>query len=60
MGLTKHLVNGLISLVVSVVVTVATEEADEEWTRSDALLAVAISAFLSGVFTSYFAKPDAE
>jgi len=60
MGLTKHLVNGIISLVISVVVTVLTEDDDYEWTRTDALLAVAVSAFLSGLFTSYFAKPDAE
>jgi hypothetical protein len=54
MGLTKHL--GIVSLVISLVVTVATEDADHEWTRQDALLAVAVSAFLSGAFTSYFAK----
>jgi hypothetical protein len=56
MGLKKHLVNGIISLVISVVVTVLTEDDDYEWNRKDALLAVAVSAFLSGAFTSYFAK----
>lgn len=56
MALTKHTVNGIISVLISVVATVATEDDDQEWTRSDALLAVAVSAFLSGFFTSYFAK----
>ena len=60
MGLTKHLVNGIVSLVLSVGITVLTEEEGHEWTRSDALLSVAIAAFLSGALTSYFAKPDTE
>jgi hypothetical protein len=52
-----HLANGVISLVVSVAVTV--ELADEEdgpWTLREVALAVAVSAFLSGFFTSYFAE----
>jgi hypothetical protein len=56
MGFTKHLVNGIVSLVLSVGITVLTEEEGHEWTRSDALLSVAIAAFLSGALTSYFAK----
>lgn len=56
MELTNHPVNGIVSLVLSVDITVLTEEADHEWTRSDALLSVAIVAFLSGALTSYFAK----
>jgi hypothetical protein len=58
MGLTKHLVNGIVSLVLSVGITVLTEEEGHEWTRQDALRSVAIAAFLSGALTSYFAKPE--
>jgi flagellar motor component MotA len=55
MGLKTHLVNGIVSTVISVVATVATADSDS-YDRSDMLLAVAVSAFLSGFFTSYFAK----
>jgi hypothetical protein len=56
MGATKHLLNGLISLVISIAVIVLTESDGYEWKRSDALASIAIAAFLSGAFTSYFAR----
>jgi hypothetical protein len=57
MGFTKHLVNGIVSLLVSVVATVVTADLDEgPWTLWDLVLAVGVSAFLSGFFTSYFAE----
>jgi hypothetical protein len=57
MGLAKHTVNGIVSLVISVGVTVAmADEEDGPWDLSDVALAVAVSAFLSGFFTSYFAE----
>jgi hypothetical protein len=57
MGFTKHLVNGLVSLVISVGVTVAmADDGDGPWDLTDMALAVAVSSFLSGFFTSYFAK----
>lgn len=55
MGFGKHLLNGIISLVISVVATELTAS-DGPWDRSDLLLAVAVSGFLSGFFTSYFAE----
>jgi hypothetical protein len=55
MGLGKHTLNGIISLVVSVVATVVTADGDGRYDTTDLLLAVAVSAFLSGFFTSYFA-----
>ena len=57
MGLATDLVNGLVSLVVSVGITVALADDDDgPWELTDVALAVGISAFLSGFFTSYFAK----
>lgn len=57
MGLTSDLVNGIVSVVVSVGITVAlADEDDGPWGLTDMALAVGISAFLSGFFTSYFAK----
>ncbi|MBO4247871.1 hypothetical protein IL252_08605 [Halomicrobium sp. IBSBa] len=57
MGFGKHLVNGIVSLVVSVGVTVALADDDDgPWGLGDMALAVAISSFLSGFFTSYFAE----
>jgi hypothetical protein len=57
MGLAKHTVNGIISLVISVGVTVAmADDEDGPWDLSEMALAVGVSAFLSGFFTSYFAK----
>jgi len=54
-GLGKQTLDGLVSLVVSVAATVATADGDGSYDRPDLPLAVAVSAFLSGVFTSYFA-----
>jgi hypothetical protein len=59
MGFTKHLVNGIISTVISVAVTAVQADGDE-WSTNDLLLSVAVSAFLSGFFTSYFAKPSSD
>lgn len=58
MGLPKHTVNGLISLVISVAITVALADEGDTYSLSDVALSVAVSAFLSGYFTSYFAKDD--
>jgi len=55
MGLGKHIVNGIVSLAISVAITVAADDGDE-YHLADVALAVGISAFLSGFFTSYFAK----
>ena len=57
MGFGKHLVNGIISTVISIAVTYAmADEGDGPWELDDMILSVAISSFLSGFFTSYFAK----
>ncbi len=56
MGIGTHLVNGIVSLVVSVVATVAMADDGEEYDLTDVVLSVAVSSFLSGFFTSYFAK----
>jgi hypothetical protein len=57
MTVTTDLVNGIVSLVVSVGITVAlADDGDGPWDLTDMALAVGISAFLSGFFTSYFAK----
>lgn len=55
MGFRKHLVNGIVSTVISVAVTAFQADGDE-WTTEELLLSVAVSAFLSGFFTSYFAE----
>ena len=55
MGLRLHLLNGTVSLIVSVAATAYTA-ADESWGLRDVLLAVGVSSFLSGFFTSYFAE----
>lgn len=55
MGLGKHLLNGTVSLAISVVATKLTAGNDDEYNLNELLLAVGVSAFLSGVFTSYFA-----
>lgn len=54
-GMKKHLVNGIISLVISVAVTVYQAD-DDSWDLTQVALAVAISSFLSGFFTSLFAE----
>ncbi|AEM55874.1 hypothetical protein HISP_01315 [Haloarcula hispanica N601] len=52
----KHLLNGIVSLVVSVGITVwLADDEDAPWSLTDMAMAVAISSFLSGFFTSYFA-----
>lgn len=57
MALRKHLLNGLVSLAISVGATVAMADDDDgPWSLGEVALAVAVSAFLSGFFTSYFAK----
>ena len=57
MGLGKHLINGIVSLLISVVVTVVgADDDDSPWVLHEVALAVAVSAFLSGFFTSYFAE----
>jgi len=56
MGLVKHLINGVVSLAISVAATVKLADNDDgPWDLSEVALAVAVSAFLSGFFTSYFA-----
>lgn len=57
MSVTKHLVNGIISVIISVVITAVTADEDPgPYDLTDMLLAVAVSSFLSGLFTSYFAE----
>ncbi len=57
MSCKKHAINGIVSLIISVVATVVFNSNDDgTYTRSDVLLAVGVSAFLSGLFTSYFAS----
>jgi len=59
MGFGKHLLNGIVSLAISVAVTVlAADDGDGPWDLGEVALAVAVSSFLSGFFTSYFAKPE--
>lgn len=54
MGLTKDTVNGIVSLVISVAATYPFVDS-EGHSAAELLLSVALSAFLSGFFTSYFA-----
>jgi hypothetical protein len=57
MGFKKDVINGVISLLISVAVTVAmADDDDEAYDLNDMVLSVAVSAFLSGFFTSYFAE----
>ena len=57
MSLGTDMLNGIVSLVISVVaILVLADDEDESWDLTDLTLAVAISAFLSGFFTSFFAK----
>lgn len=52
-----HLVNGIVSAVISVAITVAA--ADDEsgpYDLREVAAAVAVSSFLSGAATSYFAE----
>jgi len=55
MGLKADTANGVISLGIGVAVTwLAAGDGDHD--TADLLVAVAVSSFLSGFFTSYFAK----
>ncbi len=56
MGLKHDFVNGLISLVIAVAITKLTASDDGPYDLSELLLSVAVASFLSGFFTSYFAK----
>jgi len=57
MGLKTDLSNGVISLTISLAVTAAlTRDDDGPWSRGELLAAVGITSFLSGYFTSLFAK----
>ena len=56
MGFGTDLLNGSVSLVISVAATIAMADDDEPYDMTDMVLAVAVSAFLSGFFPSYFAK----
>jgi hypothetical protein len=52
-----HLLNGIVSLLISVGITALTAKKDSApYDERDMLLAVAVSSFLSGFFTSYYAK----
>jgi len=52
-----HLVNGIVSLVISVGITVfLADSEDGPWDLGEVAMSVAVSSFLSGFFTSYFAK----
>jgi hypothetical protein len=55
MALRHDLVNGIISLAIGVAITSYTAD-DDEFDRTELLLSVAVSSFLSGFFTSYFAE----
>jgi len=55
MALRHDLVNGIISLVIGVAITSYTAD-DDQFGRTELLLSVAVSSFLSGFFTSYFAE----
>ena len=55
-SLGKHTINGIVSLAISVAVTVGVADDGDEYDLTDVALAVAVSAFLSGFFTSYFAE----
>lgn len=56
MDLKTDTVNGIVSLVISVAATYPFMNDDGEgYTGSELLLSVALAAFLSGFFTSFFA-----
>ena len=54
MGLGKDILNGIVSVAISVGITVYLADDGEEYDLTDVALAVAISAFLSGLFSSHF------
>lgn len=56
-SMNEHVANGVISVVMSFLITaVVAKREDGPWSRTDLLSAVAIASFLSGFFTSYYAK----
>jgi hypothetical protein len=56
MDLKTDTVNGIVSLVISVAATYPFMNDDEDgYSGSELLLSVALTAFLSGFFTSFFA-----
>jgi hypothetical protein len=56
MDLREDTVNGIVSLLISVAATYPFMNDDGEgYSGAELLLSVALSAFLSGFFTSYFA-----
>jgi len=55
MGVLKHTINGVVSLAISVAFTYYMAEEGDSYDLSEVALSVAVSAFLSGFFTSYFA-----
>lgn len=56
MDLRKDTVNGIVSLLISVAATYPfMDDGDEGYSGTELLLSVALSAFLSGFFTSFFA-----
>jgi len=54
MGLGKDFLNGIVSVAISVGITVYLADDGEEYDLTDMALSVAISAFLSGLFSSRF------
>jgi hypothetical protein len=57
MDLRKDTVNGIVSLLISVAATYPfMDDDDEGYSGTELLLSVALSAFLSGFFTSFFAR----
>ena len=56
MDLKTDTVNGIVSLVISVAATYPfMDDEDDGYTGGELLLSVALAAFLSGFFTSFFA-----
>lgn len=56
MALTKDFINGIISVIISVVITVGLAGEEDAYSLTEVALSVAITAFFSGFFTSYFAE----
>lgn len=55
MDLKTDTVNGIVSLVISVAATYPFMNDEDGYSGSELLLSVALAAFLSGFFTSFFA-----
>ena len=57
MDIREDTVNGIVSLLISVAATYPfMDDDDEGYSGTELLLSVALSAFLSGFFTSFFAR----